>query len=246
MSSTDLTNFRDQYLATVQARLLAANVTGATDTELLIQQALFKAYDAVNNIDIIGSGAVTLLASMTGTQLQTWIQDPSNRQAFESVIASSTAMAAVIASSTAMAAVAASSTAMAAVAASSTAMTSFLSNTVSRGAIWASSTALAAIQSAPDPVIDSLLTLPSVSMMNNNPSSLTSVFISGKSMMLKCKNNSGSDTNSIQTLAGGSGTGNDVFSTTTAWLRHVRAYQDVKHYAYSNNYVFQGYIVNMN
>lgn len=65
-------------------------------------------------------------------------------------------------------------------------------------------------------------------------------------MMLKCKNYSGTDTNSMQTLAGGSGTGNDVFTTTNAWLRHVKAYQDIKHYTWSGNYLFQGYIVNMN
>ena len=163
-----------------------------------------------------------------------------------SVAASSTAMNAVIASSTAMNAVAASSTAMNAVAASSTAMNAVIASSTARPIVWASSTALNAIQSAPSAVLDALQSHPRTSMMNGYPSDLASTFISGKSMVFRVRNTTGNDTNSLQALAGGSGSGNDSFSTTTTWQTRVRAYSDIRHYNYANNYIFQAYIINMN
>ena len=159
MPSSTLTQYRDQYIQRVKSRLLAADVASATDTELILQSALYKALDAVNRIDLIGPDALSLLAGMTGSELQTWLQDVSNRQAFESIVASSTAMQAVAASSTAMQAVAASATAMQAVAASSTAIQAVwasntaadavLTSTTAKNAIWESDTALAALQANP-------------------------------------------------------------------------------------------------
>jgi expansin (peptidoglycan-binding protein) len=145
-----------------------------------------------------------------------------------------------------MTAVAASSTAMTAVAASSTAMTAVLDSQVARGAVWGSSTALSAIQSAPSAVLNALQSHAQVGMMNNNPSNLQGTFISGKSMTLLVRNTGGSDTNYLRDLAGGSGSGNDSFSTSTAWQTRVRAYKDIRHYSYSSNYTFQAYVVNMN
>ena len=145
-----------------------------------------------------------------------------------------------------MTAVAASSTAMSAVAASSTAMTAVLDSQVARGAVWGSSTALSAIQSAPSAVLNALQSHARVGMMNNNPSNLQGTFISGKSMTLLVRNTGGSDTNYLRDLAGGSGSGNDSFSTSTAWQTRVRAYKDIRHYSYNSNYTFQAYVVNMN
>ncbi|AOZ50871.1 hypothetical protein BKX93_13295 [Chromobacterium vaccinii] len=121
-----------------------------------------------------------------------------------------------------------------------------LSSAVARAAIWASATALAAIQNAPSAVLDALQTHPQVSMMNNNPSNLTAVFVSGKSMTLRVKNASGNDTNYMRTLAGGSGAGDDVFTTTNAWAPRVRAYNNLCHYTWTSNFPFQAYVVNMN
>ncbi len=182
MPLSDLTNFRNEYLAEVGARLTAATITTATDTDLLLQSALLKAYDAVNQFDPLGPGAVSILSIMTGAELETWLQDASNRQSFETVVASSTAMTAVIndtaawativasstamtavindtaawativASSTAMTAVAASSTAMTAVAASDIASDAVFTNTVSRLAIYNDNIALSAFQANPNQV----------------------------------------------------------------------------------------------
>lgn len=135
---------------------------------------------------------------------------------------------------------------MAAVAASSTAMSTLFSASVARGAIWASATAMTAIQSAPSEVLDALQSHAQVSMMNNNPSNLTGTFISGKSMTLRVRVTSGSDTNYMRTLAGGSGSGDDQFNTTSTWTARVRAYNNLTHYNWSGNTTFQAYVVNMN
>ena len=82
--------------------------------------------------------------------------------------------------------------------------------------------------------------------MNNAPSNLGGTFISGKSMTLRVRNTGGSDTNYMRTLAGGSGTGDDTFTTSTTWTARVRAYNNLTHYTWSNNYTFQAYVVNMN
>ena len=155
-----------------------------------------------------------------------WLVQEGKMSLFEQLISSPNGAASVAASSTAMNAVAASSTA--------------------RPIVWASSTALNAIQSAPSAVLDALQSHPRTSMMNGYPSALASTFISGKSMVFRVRNTTGSDTNSLQALAGGSGSGNDSFSTTTTWQTRVRAYSDIMHYNYANNYLFQAYIINMN
>ncbi|ERE08067.1 hypothetical protein O166_05865 [Pseudogulbenkiania ferrooxidans EGD-HP2] len=105
---------------------------------------------------------------------------------------------------------------------------------------------MGAIQNAPSAVLDALQTHPQVSMMNNNPSNLTTAFVSGKSMTLRVKNANGSDTNYMRTLAGGSGTGDDTFTTTNVWTPRVRAYNNLCHYTWSSNFPFQAYVVNMN
>ncbi|MFZ5463350.1 MAG: hypothetical protein ACOZB1_07455, partial [Pseudomonadota bacterium] len=143
MPSTNLTDFRNQYLAKVKGRLTSADITNASDTDLILQSALLKAYDTVNRFDSITPEAVAPLETMTGAELDDYLLDASNRQSFELVLSSPEAMNAVAASSTAMNAVAASSTAMNAVAASSTARTALLASTgVAMPAISASSMAI--------------------------------------------------------------------------------------------------------
>ena len=382
MSSTNLTDFRNQFMTVTKGRMLATDLSALTDGQLIVQSVLLSAYDKVNKFDAITPEAIAPLETMTGAELNAYLTDASNRQSFEQVLASaeamkalatsigaiaaiaasekamtalaassvarplllgsayyastmresamaigkmaaglsgldpsgyvdvsalaassvamsalaasSVAMSALAASSVAMSALAASSvarsalfasvnamsvlsgssmaiakmaageagltpaswndmaalaasaTAMAALAASATAMSALLSASVARAAIWASATALTAIQNAPSAVLTGLQSHAQVSMMNSNPSALTGTFISGKSMTLLVRNTSGSDTNYLQTLAGGSGSGNDTFTTTTTWMTRVRAYSDLKHYTWSNNYVFQAYVVNMN
>jgi len=65
-------------------------------------------------------------------------------------------------------------------------------------------------------------------------------------MTLRVRNTGGSDTNYLRDLAGGSGSGDDTFNTTTTWQTRVRAYNNIRHYGWYNNYTFQAYVVNMN
>jgi hypothetical protein len=139
------TSFRNSFLTEAESRLDAVNPATASTTDLLMAGALYKMAAAVAEVDLIGPSALRLLETMTGAQLEAWLQDTSNRDAFERILSSSEAMRAVIASSTAMAAVIASSTAMAAVAASSTAMAAVLANSSAWAAVVASSTAMAAV-----------------------------------------------------------------------------------------------------
>ncbi|TCS94122.1 hypothetical protein EDC36_12044 [Tepidimonas ignava] len=239
-----------EAMRAVAASSTAMQAVAASSTAM---QAVAASSTAMQAVAASSTAMQAVAASSTAMPMQAVA---ASSTAMQAVAASSTAMQAVAASSTAMSAllansaawntVVASSTAMQAVAASSTAMNAVLNDSVARGALWASSTALAAIQNAPAAVIDSLLTHPRVSMMNNNPSNLTSTFISGKSMTLRVRNTGGSDTNYLRDLAGGSGSGDDVFTTTTAWTTRVRAYSNLRHYNWSNNYPFQAYVVNMN
>jgi hypothetical protein len=153
------TSFRNSFLTEAESRLDAVNITTASNTDLLVAGALYKMAAAVAEVDLLGPSALRLLETMTGAQLEAWLQDLTNRDAFERILSSSEAMRAVAASSTAMNAVAASSTAMAAVAASSIAMDAvWASNTASdavltsaaaRLAVYESDTALARLQAAP-------------------------------------------------------------------------------------------------
>jgi len=132
------TSFRNSFLAEAESRLDAINASTATTTDLLVAGALYKMAAAVAQLDLLGPSALRLLETMTGTQLEAWLQDTTNRDAFERILASPEAMRAVAASSTAMAAVAASSTAMAAVAASSTAMAAINNSDTALDALYAS------------------------------------------------------------------------------------------------------------
>jgi hypothetical protein len=125
--------------------LNAVNPATASTTDLLMAGALYKMAAAVAELDLLGPSALRLLETMTGTQLETWLQDASNRDAFERILSSSEAMRAVAASSTAMAAVAASSTAMAAVIANSSAWAAVVASSTAMAAVAASSTAMAAV-----------------------------------------------------------------------------------------------------
>ena len=92
MPSTNLTDFRTQYLAKVKGRLTAADVANSSDTDLILQSALLKAYDSVNRFDSITPEAVAPLETMTSAELDAYLLDASNRQSFELVLSSPEAM----------------------------------------------------------------------------------------------------------------------------------------------------------
>ena len=143
MAYPDLTNARNAFLAKAQSVIIASDFSTATNTDLILGAATFKAFDTVNNFDPFTVNAVSFITSVGN--LETYLQDPSNRQAFNDICNSVSAMTAVIASTTAMTAVAASTTAMTAVAASTTAMTEVIASTTAMTAVAASTAAITAV-----------------------------------------------------------------------------------------------------
>ena len=202
----------------------------------------------------------------SGAQLQALLSDPGRlvewnvmmgmRGQTRRMAASSTGMAAVVASSTAMTAVVASSTAMTAVAASSTAMTAVAASSTAMAAVAASSTALLACWNsaiALDALRDSTVALNALlnspfksSIGNATPLSLTNTMLSGKTILLRSRNDSGSDTNYLRfQYSNGaiSGSGDYTYSTSTSFSTQMRAFQDIQHYNYANNYAWRGDVV---
>lgn len=141
MSSTDLVDFRNQFLAKTEARLNALDIAAASDTDLLLNSALLKAYGAVNDFDVISINALSFLSNKTGAQLETALQDPSNRVRFDEIVASTSAMTAIVASATAMTTISGSITAMKAMVASSAWLAGMSASNSAMTAIWASNTA---------------------------------------------------------------------------------------------------------
>jgi hypothetical protein len=224
MSSTDLTNFRNQFLVAAQAKLQAVDITAADSNGLIIAGALLKQYDNVNKFDPVGPDAITPLTLMTGAQVEAYVTDPSGRQSFElilsgpealkalvasstamtavaasstamtALLANSTAWATVVASSTAMTAVAASSTAMTAVAASSTAMTALLANSTAWATVVASSTAMTAVAASST----------AMTAVAASSTAMTAVAASSTAMTAVAASDTGSDavfTNTVSRLA---------------------------------------------
>jgi hypothetical protein len=155
MSSTSLTDFRNQFLSKVKSRLVGFDVSNSSDSDLIIQSALLKGFDAVSRFDAITPEAVSPLELMTGSELELYLGDASNRQSFELVLSSPEAMKAIASSvgamgalstsSKAMTALAASSTAMTALAASSTAMTALAASLNARTVLFANATAMSTL-----------------------------------------------------------------------------------------------------
>lgn len=145
MSSTNLTDFRNQYLTRTKLRLTAIDLSTADDKALIVASALLRGYDSVNRFDAIVPEAISSLESMTWPELNTYLQDASNRQAFEQILSSQEAMKAIAASGAAMASIALCSIAMTAIAANSVAMTAITASSVAMGAVSSSSLAMTAV-----------------------------------------------------------------------------------------------------
>jgi len=203
MASTDLTDFRNQYLAKAKTELLAVDVATADRNTLIINAALLRGYDSVNKFDAIGPDAIYPLTLMTGAELNTYLSDPANAESFEAILASpeartallnsSTAFAAVIASSTAMTAVAASSTAMTAVAASSTAMAAVIASSTAFAAVIASSTAMTAVAASSTAMTAVIASSTAMTAVAASSTAMTAIAASSTAMTAVWADNTAAD-----------------------------------------------------
>jgi hypothetical protein len=254
MSYTDLTAMRNDFLAKTQAKLLAKDFSTAADTDLIVSGALVRAFDSVNNFDPISTTALSMIGGVG--DLNAYLADPSNRDAFEQILANSQAMTAVAASSTAMNAVIASSTAMNAVAASSTAMNTVIASSVAMAAIaksktalsaiWAYEIALAAIR-ANTAAINALISSSYTVVISNNPSSLTTTMVATKSILLQgtCGASGGSNTCVFADRYYNGVATNDYSCTLTdgVYSNQAVAFSNIRIKSSSNNYGVRLYII---
>ena len=68
--------------------------------------------------------------------------------------------------------------------------------------------------------------------------------LTGKTILLQSRNNSGSDTNTLATkYQNGGAVANHVYTTTASNTTQMVAFQDIKHAAWSNNYGWHGDVV---
>ena len=68
--------------------------------------------------------------------------------------------------------------------------------------------------------------------------------LTGKTILLQSRNNSGSDTNTLATkYQNGGAVANHVYTTTASNTTQMVAFQDIKHVTWSNNYGWHGDVV---
>jgi len=137
--------FRDSFLAEAETRITAVNPTTATTNDLLVSGALYKMAASVASLDLISTQALSLLTAMSGTQLESYLQNPDAMLSFQRIVADTPAMNTLVLNGSIMSAIMASTTAMSAIAASTTAMNAITASTTAMSAIAASTTAMNAI-----------------------------------------------------------------------------------------------------
>lgn len=79
MSSTNLTDFRDQFAARARQQLQALDLDMADSKALIFHAALFSALDKVLSTPLIGRETLALFAAMSSADIDTWLADPAHR-----------------------------------------------------------------------------------------------------------------------------------------------------------------------
>ncbi|MFZ6730617.1 hypothetical protein ACO0LG_01660 [Undibacterium sp. Ji42W] len=83
MSSTNLADFRDQYIARASTLLKSADLAQANINTLVINGALFGALDKVINAPLIGRDTLALFDAMTSADIDVWLTDASHRSVWQ-------------------------------------------------------------------------------------------------------------------------------------------------------------------
>ncbi len=166
-----------------------------------------------------------------------------NSTTLNDVMANSAAWDIVARRSVAWTALAENLTAWAAVMASSTAFDAAVASKAALSAIWGSESALSAIR-ANQSAVDKLVSSSYTTSINKAPSTATGVQVAGKCILLKSKNDSGTDTNTVATkYSNGASVGNFVYGTTQSFSNQVIAFVDFKHISSTSNRTWTGYVI---
>ena len=137
------TDFREDFLTEVEARLAAVNLVTATNNDLLASGALYKMAASVAEAEQIGASTLSTIQSMNATQLQTWLADTANLAAFNMLISTTAAFSAALSSASIRAAIFSSTIAMNAIISTQSAL-DFIFSSTALFTEFTSSTALTA------------------------------------------------------------------------------------------------------
>ena len=137
--------FRNGFLTEIEGRISSFTPSTATDNELLVKGALFKMAASVAEIDMLNPSSLRLLETLTSAQLNTWLGDLSNKEAFDRLLSDTNAFRSLLYSSTPYNTVLGSSSAMAILAANPTAITTVLGEATAFSALISNSSAFAAM-----------------------------------------------------------------------------------------------------
>ena len=83
MSATNLTDFRDQYIARARTLLQGVDLAAADNKTLILNGALFSALDKVINAPLIGRDTLALFDAMTSADIDVWLADASHRSVWQ-------------------------------------------------------------------------------------------------------------------------------------------------------------------
>ena len=83
MSATNLTDFRDQYIARARTLLQGVDLAAADNKTLILNGALFSALDKVINAPLIGRDTLALFDAMTSADIDVWLADASHRSTWQ-------------------------------------------------------------------------------------------------------------------------------------------------------------------
>ncbi|MFZ6875383.1 hypothetical protein ACO0LF_25230 [Undibacterium sp. Di27W] len=83
MSASNLSDFRDQYIARARALLQSADLAQANTNAMVINGALFGALDKVINAALIGRDTLALFDAMTSADIDIWLTDASHRSTWQ-------------------------------------------------------------------------------------------------------------------------------------------------------------------
>jgi hypothetical protein len=85
--------------------------------------------------------------------------------------------------------------------------------------------------------------------INNYPTSLTSTQVSGKSILIQSKNSHNTDGNYLYDKAtnGSAPTSSSyTYNTTSSYSTQMLAFNNIRHYNWVGNYLWQGDVIDMN
>jgi hypothetical protein len=156
MMGDNIESFRKKFLSAMRAKIVAANPATASPGDLILQSAMLKSYDLVDNYQALTPERTEMILEMSAKDFAAWVELPRNQFALEETLVNpvaveiifrdDTAAGVVAGDATAMRVIAASEAVMTVIAASEAAMNVLITSPVALAAIWKNNAAIAIVQ----------------------------------------------------------------------------------------------------